>query len=313
MSCFAACLGGGSSNGFDLNGAFTSGMEASKLAEELMELSSKTQTRSLSVVGVAGEIKETLGSISTKMNASTFKMITDILNGEKMKETIALATEMDDLAIECVTKSIKMKETVARGAASIPVALKEGICAGDTDAKEGEQELEDLGRDISDLEECTSSLRSMNIFSASTKGVKAIDGITKKKSVIESTFQRIKDLCAIVARASQNLVSETCCGQIQAGIDTVNALFKSVRLSNLIEKLAEAGKRLLDAVKNLILVAWEKFQGFTEEFQAAKKIKNFINGINPMNSQVGQFLKQGGSLIQSITGGRTGVGQSLIC
>jgi hypothetical protein len=313
MSWLTSCLGRGADDGTDLTEIFSAGTQASKLAEELMQLSSNTQTRSLNVVGFAGEIRETFAGLNIKMNASTFKAIIDVLNGDKMKDMIALASEMDDLALECVNKSIAMKETVTRGTSSLPRSFKDEPSGDDTYVDEGEQELADLGRDIADLEECTSSLRTMNIFSAATKGTRAFDGLLSKKSVIETTFQRIKELCAIVARASQNMISETCCGQIQAGIYAIRAMFQSLRLSKLIEKLTEAGKRLLDAIKNLILVAWEKFQHFTEEFVAAKKIKNFVNGINPMNSKAGDVIKQGAAFVDSITNGNNGFGKNLIC
>lgn len=306
-------MGGGADDGTDLHELFNAGTQATKLAEELMQLSSNTQTRSLNVLGFAGEIKESFSGLNSKLDPSTFKKIMEVLNGNKMKETMKLASEMDDLALECVNKSISMKETVTRGTASLPSSLKDERSSDDTDVEDGEQELADIGRDITDLEGCVSSLRTMNIFSAATKGKSAFDGLLSKKSVIETTFQRIKDLCALVARASQNMVSETCCGQIQAGIDAVKSMFKSLRLSNLIEKLTEAGKRLLDAIKDLIVVAWEKFQGFAEEFQAGKKIKNFINGINPMQSKPAQMFAQGAAFMDNITNGQTGFAQKLIC
>lgn len=308
MSCLP-CFGGPDTS----SGVFSAGMEATELAEELMQLSSTTQTRGRNVVDFAGEIKGAFSSINSKMNASTFKAIMDVLNGDKMKDTIALANELDDLALDCVNKSIKLKETVARGAESLPESVKKEGRGDDTDVDDGEQELADLGRDITELEECTASLRSMNIFSATTKGTRAFDGLINKGSVIQTTFERIKELCAIVARVSQNIVSETCCALIQAGIDTATAIFQSLRLSTLIEKLTEAGKRLIDAIKTLISVAWEKFQHFTEEFQAAKKIKNWVNGMNPINSDAGNLFKQGAKLMDSITNGNADLAQNLLC
>ena len=298
MSCMP-CSGAGP----ETEGLFTAGNEVTLLAEEMMQLSVTTQARGQNVVGFAQEIKAAFSGLDSQINASTFKTIMEVLDGDKMQDTIALAGEMDDLALECVDKSTKMTETMARGTASLPDSLKDEERASDRDGDEGDQELADLDGDIAELEECTENLQNMNIFSAATKGTRAFEGLVNKGGVVQTTFERIKELCTVVARAAQNVASETCCAQIQAGIDSIKAMLQSVRLSNLIKKLAEAAKRLISAIKNLIQVAWEKFQGFSEEFQAAKKIKNWVNGINPMNSTAENMFKQGAKIMESFNPG----------
>jgi hypothetical protein len=311
MSCMP-CVQAGP----DLNALFTAGTEATELAEELMNLSTNTQTRGNDVVGFAQEIKATFSGLDSKMNAATFQAIREMLKGDKMKDAIALSREMDDLALECVSKSRAMVETVTRASQDLPASVKGGggDMVSDAESEDESTELRDLDRDIADLEACTSDLRTMDLFSAATRGTRAFDGLAKKGGMVQTTYERIKQLCAMVARASQNLASEACCSQLQAGIESVKAMLKSVQLSNLINKLAEAAKRLINAIKNLVVLAWEKFQNFAEQFQAGKKIKNWVNGLSPLNSTAGTVFKQGAQIMDSFTGQGAGTGRnSLFC
>jgi hypothetical protein len=310
MSCMPCISAGGP----DLTALFTAGTEATKLAEELRNLSTNTQTRGNDVVGFAQEIKATFSGLDSKMNASTFQTIAEMLKGDRMKDTIALSREMDDLAIECVSKSKAMVETVSRASQDLPASVKGGGLDMDIDAQTEEErnELRNLDGDITDLEECTNDLRTMNLFSAAINGTRAFDGLAKKGGMVQTTYERIKELCAMVARASQNLVSEACCSQMQAGIESIKAMLKSVQLSNLINKLAEAAKRLINAIKDLVVLAWEKIQNFAEQFQAGKKIKNWVNGLSPLNSTAGNVLKQGAQIMEGFTGQGAGTGRNTL-
>lgn len=280
----------------EMSGLLMAGMQTTRLAEEMMELSIATQARGQKVVDLVHEIQGAFSGLNRKLNAASFQAVMNTLNGDKMKDTIALAGEMDDLALDCVNKSTQMKETMMQGTRSLQATAKGDDSAYDTDSEEGDQELADLEADIIEIEQCNKDIHTMNLFSATTKGTRAFQALGDKGCVIQKTFGRIQELCASITMAAQTVVSENCCSQLKAGIDTIKAMLKSVRLSNLVTKLTEAAKRLIYAMKSLVLVAFEKFQDFAEQFQAGRKIKNWVHG----------FKEQGAKLLDNVQPGGNG-------
>jgi hypothetical protein len=191
---------------------------------------------------------------------------------------------MDDLALNCLNKSSQMKETMVQGTRSLQGTAKgDGSECGDTDSDTSEHELSDLEADIIEIEQCNKDIHTMTVFSAAKKGTRAFQVLGDKAGVIQKTFERIQELCASITMASQTVVSENCCSQLKAGINTVKSMLNSAKLT-------------IHAMKSLVLVAFEKFQDFAEQFQAGRKIKNWVHG----------FKEQGAKLLDGVQPDRNG-------
>lgn len=288
MPCVAAA-------NLDLQGLVSAGNDTKTLAAETTDLCVSTRERGEMVVSFGQEIKTTLSElVGNKMNPAAFMSIKDLLNDEKMKGTLDLAQEMDGLAIQCADKSTAMKDAMQRGVDSMPDMIKDTEDADESEDTEGDDEM-DLGEfenDIAELEECTEGLRSMNLLTAATKGQRAFEGLSNKGVACDNLFGKIKDLCATVGRLCETFLMDNCCAQIQAGIASLKDMKRCLSLSDLIGSLAALGRRLIESFIALIKVAWEKFSHFLEEFQASKKLKNFMNGLNPLkNTAAGNFLQ----------------------
>jgi hypothetical protein len=279
MLCFP-CLDNVSRYNADLNGLYTAGENAKKLAEELIKLCESTLSRSLDVLDFAAEIKDTLSSLKGGINLKSIKAILELIDSDKMRNSITLVRDLDGLAIDCVDKSTVMKETVERGTKSIPNFLQFEDKTFYSDLEEGKKALQELETDITDLESCAQSMRTLSIFSAASEGSRAFDSLLSKRHVLRALFNRITDLCAIVAKTSQSMATEACCGQIMASVETVKALFHSLQLSKLILKFTLSGKKLINAIHAIITAASDKVKDFALELHAAKTIKNFMNGLN---------------------------------
>lgn len=87
-----------------------SGKECYQLASETTELCETTQTRGQEMIDFGSEITETLHGFSTKMDADTLETIKDLMDGDRLKSAMDLAKDMDDIALSCVEKSVKMIE-----------------------------------------------------------------------------------------------------------------------------------------------------------------------------------------------------------
>ena len=292
-----SCLGRTVCFNADIGGLQSAGSDCRRLAGETSELCERARNKGEAVSGLSQDVRDTLQGFGEKIDASSFLKIKELVEDDKTKETMTLASDMDDMAKECITKSKEMSNAMSQGVESLPDPVKSEI-EQETDSEDSEiAEILHIDKDIEEVETCTKSIRSMNLFTAASSGKSAFDSLANKSQLCSTIFDKIKGLAQSVARISEALISGSCCAQIRAIASEARDMFKCIHLSNLIAKAAEAVRRLIRAIINLIKTSWKKFQGFMKEFQAAKRIGRFVNRPNPF---------------KSLAGGATGVMDSLM-
>lgn len=291
MPCMAAV-------NMDLGGLSEASDDGKRLAEETIALCNTTQQKSRSVINFAEDTETTLRDLDG-VNPSKFMKVLELLDDDKRKAMLSTVTGMDDLAIECSAKARGMQDAMQRGVDSMPDFIKDQANEeGDAD-RGPEEDIPDFEADITDLQECTKSLQSMNLFTAATTGTRAFEGLVNKSGVCQTVFEYIKNLSITVARISQGLQFDSCCAQLQGGLGTLKEMMKCLRLTNIIQTLADTGRRLIDAFVDLVKVAWEKFGHFVDEFNAAKKLQHWVGGLTPLGSKAGKFAEGAGGLIKN--------------
>jgi hypothetical protein len=280
LSCICGTLCGET----DLKGLRAAGSDCHRLAGETVELAVGTKTKCQSVIDFAQHVKATLTGIGiTKMDPSSFMAIMEYQ--DKMKDTMDLAGEMDDLAGQCVVKSTEMSGAMQRGVDSLPQVTRDEIAETTGGDDESDMKLLDLDKDIEEIENCTEGLRTMDIFSVATSGSRAFGSLVNKGEVCKKMLDRVEELSTSIARITQAFMQQSGCAQIQAALSETKNMLRCISLSNLMTKIAKAARRLIQAIFNLLSVAWDKFKVLLEQFGAAKKIKNFVNGISPFGER----------------------------
>jgi hypothetical protein len=171
------------------------------------------------------------------------------------------------------------------------IVFRRGDLGDDDDQQVAElMALMDVEADVAELENsCTKSRGGgFNLFSAATAGTKVFEQTKSKVFKCQQLFAQMKELCAVVGRIAAALINDSnCCTQIGAVVNGIASLFRCRRLAQLLSFAAGVVMRLLQAVKDLVSMAWQTIQGFMEEFDAAKKLGNFVNGV--MNSKLGKL------------------------
>lgn len=192
-----------------------------------------------------------------------------------MKDTIEVAREMEFMANDCVAKSRGMSETMERGLpewGKEEQAQQHGMSATRDlggDAGNDEELLQQYDSDIVEVNEWTDAICGTNLFTVVAKGKDAFGGLVGKVDICEHLFGKSKDLCTRVASLSQIVGADAnCCAYVQA-VDLVKDMLKVIDLSQLVTKLAEIARRLVEAVVDLMKAAWSKFSLFSGDFQAA--------------------------------------------
>ena len=103
-----------------------------------------------------------------------------------------------------------------------------------------------------------------------------------KVKIVQVVFEKCKDMCTTVGDLAQSVAVEGSVRTlIQASVGAIADTVKAIRLSKLLSKFAEIAHQLVEAVVELLNAVWEKFKRFERDFPAAKKLKDWVNGLNP--------------------------------
>jgi hypothetical protein len=265
----------------DISGLFESGKETSRLAQELVELTSATQEKDRSLLDFAQTERDGcrgLGDVNV-LKPDIFLKLVDLVDDHKIAKTIQTVTEMKDNTQLCLDKSVELSKSIQRSIDCLPdnmkhVKEKPAGDVSDLEEVDEEQGMIDLEQEIADLKECTKGIQSMNIFNAAHKGTKGFVGIVKESQFLDEMFDRIKELSKKVAEISQSFMVDSCCAQVVAGISSLSDLKRCLKLSTVITKFADASKRLVEAILEMVEAIKTAFAQFIPQFQAAKKLKN---------------------------------------
>jgi hypothetical protein len=265
-----------------------------------------------------------------------FVKIQNLLQDTKLQEAVDFCTEMNDMAVQIMGQANEMNKSMTTAIDSLPgyiieeeeeeeeekgddddeehqnrtiggcdgecrIVLRRGDLGDDDDQQVADLlALMDVEADVAELENsCTTSRGGgFNLFSAATEGTKVFELTNNKGFKCEQLFAQMKELCAAVGSIAAALINDSnCCTQLGAVVNGIASLFRCRRLAQILSFAAGVVMRLVQAIKDLVGMAWQTIEGFLDEFDAAKKLGNFVNGV--MNSGLGKFAT---GLVSSIPG-----------
>eukprot|EP00548_Thalassiothrix_antarctica_P004625 CAMPEP_0194141842 /NCGR_PEP_ID=MMETSP0152-20130528/11218_1 /TAXON_ID=1049557 /ORGANISM="Thalassiothrix antarctica, Strain L6-D1" /LENGTH=337 /DNA_ID=CAMNT_0038840607 /DNA_START=35 /DNA_END=1048 /DNA_ORIENTATION=- len=281
----------------------TAAKTAKPIAEDVIDRCNKTEAKSREIIDFASNIKTALNGVDNKLNPSSYVELQKLCQDEDMKSKLTVASEMNDLAIECAEKASELSTTMQQGADSSPEEVKEAFeksnsvdpeksnsvdpeksNSADTELDE-EAEVQAFENDVSDLEECIANLESTNVLTAGSQGSSAFDVFDNKLLSSQKLFDRIKELTISIATIAQTFQLDGCCAKAKAAAIAIAEMKKCMQMSKVVSSLADLGQKLIAAILKFINVAWDKLTNSTGEFVAAKKLKNFINVLDPTKAK----------------------------
>jgi len=320
------CCDSGSLEGLRLASA-----ECATAAAECRDVADDAASKGRDAVRHSNDVRNALSSLK-KVDLSTLGTIHELVRDKKVRQVADIVGEMDDIAGTAADKASRMTESIRSAIESLPDYLKEELAAEEKDeaaasaasrsassgaATENDDDddevavarlLESIDAEVDDVEVSARSMERVDIFSAAVEGVRDFDTVSSKETTCATIFERIKSMSASILRLMSAFAgSGGCCEQAHAINAGLADLFKCARLSELIRSAAEAARKLLCAIGSFFKRSWTSFQNFVEQFEAAKRLGKFINGINPMNlfknnSNNNDTKKEGKS--SSTSGGR---------
>lgn len=289
--------------------------ELAKSSRELSDASAEANTKGAQAIQYTRDVANVLqGFQGGGLDLKTFGQIRELVEEKKARKALGLAREMDDMALDMAKKAKHMTETLAKSAQDIiPENVRDdlmqegtttsttktrGVGDGNDDGCNDEEAsalMVLLGHADSDVEEVKTNTRSMeqvDIFTAGNTGRDAFSKVADKENVAVKIFQEIKSVSdTILETLAVGASGDSLCAQLFVGLTGIQAMFKALRLSKLIERALITVRKILEAFISFINTSWDKFQKFFDEFDAGKKLERFTDGIK--NSFVGKVGKIG--------------------
>ena len=243
----------------DIKGMKRAGKHCGETARSTTELCTTTVSKAKQMVDFGMELKTTLleqGEDGKGLSADKFATIQELCSGEKIKSALAIATELDDLAIECVNQSTEMIDSIEKGIETLPDIIEDRLDnnleqASKEGSRDGDPELRDVSPDVDQLERAVQNIEQVNLFTVMSSGKDAFTELVSKGEVCFELFGTIKSFAQNVAEVSDAIANFKLGAMIGKIKDLVADVFRCLRLSDLIRSFAQAIKKLITWIISL--------------------------------------------------------------
>ena len=183
------------------------------------------------------------------MDSSKLEIICDLVDGDKVRESIILGKEIGDLSTQCVIKSVEMINRMEEGVRSLPDFMEEMI--DDQIMRSSEKENEEnpitIEKDIEDIEKCVIALKTLNLSTAMSTGLNSYQTLAQKAQVCGTLFEAIEKFSTSVMTITDAFISH----DWGTAAKKLKDIFRCIKLSKLIKKYAEEAGKLMKHVINL--------------------------------------------------------------
>ena len=269
----------------NINGIRNAGRDCHNNARETSELCVETVAKAREMVDFGLEIKASLTGMTaggssdsnTVVQSSALETIKDLIDGDKMKAAMALAGELDGLALKCVDRSVAMIDAMDEAVDALPDIVENRIenkveKAAEKGRRDGDPELPDIGPDVEELERCVAAVRDVKLVTAFDAGVNAFNGLTAKGEVCKEMFSAIKDFAVDIVEVSQAIMNFEITKMIGKMRDLAKDIWRCLRLGDLIKAFALAVKKLVNWIISLFKIANEKLSVIWGALSHAKDV-----------------------------------------
>ena len=234
------------------------GAECYTLAKETSELCDTTQTRGQDMMDFGSEITNTLRGFSTKMDAETLETIKDLMDGDRLRASMELAKDMDQIALSCVDKSCRMITIMEETMDTVPTPIQKLInkAAGKDDAKsELEQErtrdiLSTLDQDLAEGMACVDALQHLDIATALQIGTRAFEHLSAKATLSRSMFHTMRGFSDEVAGYTEAINDGNIENMVKL-VAKVKDMWHCLKLGGFMKQLAEAAAKVIRVMIDL--------------------------------------------------------------
>jgi len=233
-----------------------------------------------------------------ELNAGSISAFRKLSDGEEINTAIAIATEMDDIVLQCTNTAVAMVDRVREGFANLPPMVTEGIpeSAG---TSESDPEAADVEQNIVDLEASKDAIENANLLAAVHAGTRGFSNVSDNVVVAKELLALVQSFAETCMQTIESFMGVW---DVQSAIEKIQEMCRIVNLGEMMKQFASQIKRLLLAVIALMKASIHKFKNMNlSELnvgdlanQAAEMVQKFdLNDLKKVNlGNFGSFFKK---------------------
>lgn len=220
-------------------------------------LCTTAKERGVDLIRISGNVMNKLDEVGD-FDKESIGAIRGLVQDGEIEEAIGIATNMDDLVLECSEKVVVMVDRVQEGFSNLPDILTEGVAVDEAGCGLGDDEPEpaDVEDDIAAVEESIREIEESNIITAGKAGMRGFRAVSEKtgkcKGMLELVVQFTGN-CDSVIDTFMNVWN------LESAGSKILEICNLANLGKMMKQWAEQIKRLLMGIINLLRAAFQKF------------------------------------------------------
>ena len=241
-------------------------------AKETISLCTSTISTGDKLVTTGISIKESLIGAVADLDAESFAVIADLIDGDMAREARGLAASMRKYSDKCIELSMKMVRSLEESVDSLPDKIEHYIERKAQESITDELSAEERGLasnidgDVKELSTCIDAIDNLKLLTAIQSGSNAFTAIAAKSEICRKIFIIIRKFAKSITTITEAILDL----DISAVISKVKDIIKGIGLSRYIKQFAEGCKGLMGKIVTLFEGAADKLSLLWKSLSSAK-------------------------------------------
>lgn len=255
-----------------LETALQSIQNCNNAAKQTINLCTSTLSTGNNLVSLGKSIQDSLLGAVTDLDAESFAVIADLIDGDMTREAKTLATSMREQSDRCIELSMSMVKSLEESVDELPDTIERYIEKKAQQAITEELSTEERGltsninKDIDELSTCIKAIDNLKLLTAIQSGSNAFMAIASKSEICRKVFDVIRKFATSITSITQSILEL----DISAVISKVKDILTAIGLCRYIKEFAEGCRGLMEKIVDLFEGAADKLSLLWKALTSAK-------------------------------------------
>jgi hypothetical protein len=241
-------------------------------AKQTITLCTSTLSTGDKLVNTGESIKDSLIGAVTDLDAESFAVIADLIDGDMTHEAKKLATSMREHSNKCIELSMTMVKSLEDSVDALPDSMERYI------ERKAQQSITDelssderglasnIDEDVKELSTCIDAIDNLKLLTAIQSGSNAFVTIASKSKICRKIFGIICKFASSITTITTAILAL----DVTAVISKVKDILTAIGLSRYVKQFAEGCKGLMEKIVILFEGSADKLSSLWKALSSAK-------------------------------------------
>mmetsp|Transcript_18124 Transcript_18124/g.27559 ORF Transcript_18124/g.27559 Transcript_18124/m.27559 type:complete len:548 (+) Transcript_18124:290-1933(+) len=241
-------------------------------AKQTITLCTSTISTGDKLVTTGESIKDSLIGAVTDLDAESFAIIADLMDGDMAHEAKHLAGSMREHSNKCMELSMTMVKSLEESVDALPDSIESYIEKKAQQSITDELSTEERGlasnieEDVKELTSCIDAIDNLKLLTAIQSGSNAFVAIASKSEICRKIFGIIRKFATSITTITEAILAL----DVSAVISKVKDILTAIGLCRYIKQFAEGCKGLMEKIVTLFEGAADKLSLLWKALSSAK-------------------------------------------